>query len=264
MHLSKARTKNLPKNINPFTLDFVRKEISWYNLYDYDSDNISIKMKPMTGRGDEYLNKAFWTREIDIPVFYIDKKLWMSICPREVQSQYIPIRLANGRVGMAGIGMGYFLLKAMSKRSVLQIDAYEIDIRVIEFFKKAFCKRTGFRKVNFIHGDARKLMQGKSYDMVYIDIYKNLLPEEIPNDIKLFNSKNNITTYRFWGMECVIISAVFEFNMKVELPDNEFWLLNKWIKTPIDNAPDYMKHNLYMPHDKDYVKKVITYMRKWL
>jgi len=192
---------------NPFSDEYVKKEVEFYNLADYANDVIKIKTTELFGRCDDFLNVRMRLGGLFCPQFFINNRLWMSITPMEIQSQYIPIKQAHGNVAVGGLGMGYYLLRIMAKDNIDSIDIYEIEEKAITFFKKNFRYRKGFDKVNFILGDVRKLMKDKTYDYAYIDVYPDMLPEEVITDKELLTMNNQIDTYHFWCQEKIFMQA---------------------------------------------------------
>ena len=93
----------------------------------------------------------------------------------------------------------------MKDPNVDKIDVYEESLECTQIFHKQFRDRDGYDKVNFIVGDVRQKLIGKSYDTVYMDIYKDMLPDECFEDMALFMDNNTIGCYRFWGQEKVIL-----------------------------------------------------------
>jgi hypothetical protein len=196
---------------NPFDSDYLQNEIDWYGCDPYEKDDVKIVVKTLQGRCDDYLNENYRAGDIQIPILFIDGKLWMSLTYMEVQSHYMAIQMAEGSCATAGLGMGYVPLRWAENSMIDSIDVYECEERVITYFNDRFSKREGFDKINIIHGDARKLLKDKSYDYVYMDIYADLLDDAVPSDFSLFCDNNDIISYHFWGEEKVLLSARMDF-----------------------------------------------------
>jgi hypothetical protein len=198
-------------NTHLFTNEFVDEEIAFMGM-DRDVkigkvELVNRTLPPMV-RMDHYLNVHLEITERKIPTYYRDGQLWMSMTAMEVQSHAVPLALAEGIVGVAGLGIGYFVLRAMDDLTVDSIDVYEQDEECIDLFVRQFKDREGFDKVSFILGDARENMRDKLYDMVFVDIYQTLLPDEVIEDITLFCDNNFISCYRFWGQEKVFATVI--------------------------------------------------------
>ncbi len=217
---------------NPFMDDYVKQEIKFYGISEYDKNGIKIQTVEVIGRCDGFLNVDFRANPIDCPQFFIDKSLWMSLTPMEIQSQYLPIKQARGKIAVGGLGMGYYLLKVMEKDDVKAIDVYELENRVVDFFTENFHHRKGFKKVNFIVGDIRKKMKKKQYNYAYIDIYPTMLADEVITDKELLTKNNQIHTYHFWCQEKMMKYAYEQGLLTMEDFDNDILhLFSMWMQT---------------------------------
>lgn len=244
--------------VNPFNLNYTRQEIEWYGLTKLNENGIVIRTAKLEGRADEFLNKMYWCGEIEVPRFFIDRKLWMSLTPMEVQSQFISIEIAEGTVALGGLGMGYAALKIAEKDGVESIDVYEIDERVINFFKKYFSKRKGYEKITIICGDIRELLRNKMYDFAYIDIYDAYLGDEVMTDWKLFTEENCIGEYRFWMQEKVLLQGLLEeMNPYVTFFERAFF--KKWLEA--EGIEDTPKNQLWDKlWDNEFIEKCLVTM----
>jgi len=196
--------------VNPFSDEYLLQEIEFYDLKEvYERDGVKVIQQTVEfARCDDYLNKNIRISTPAFPLLIIDGILWMSLTYMELQSQFIPIEFAHGRVACGGLGLGYYVLRIMGNASVDSIDVYEKESRIIAFFKETFGDREGFEKLMFIEGDVRKQLRGKEYDFVYMDIYATLLPDEVVSDTHLFFDANEIEHYHFWGLEKILLDAL--------------------------------------------------------
>ena len=172
----------------------------------------------------------------------------MSLAPIEVQSCAVAIAMAHGHVGTAGLGMGYFALRAAAKSDVQEVIVYEQNGDVIAGFNALFGQRPERQKITIIKGDVRASMHGRSFDMVYMDPYQYLLPDEVVADAQLFRSTNTIGHYRFWGMERVLLDALIADENPYLFPwEAAFFKI--WLTTPLEaHDPDgRMMRDLYYP-----------------
>jgi len=248
-----ALDREFNKLSNPFTPDFLKHEIEWYGIKEFERDGVCIKTRQMVGRCDDYLNKNFRTGDVEFPALFVDGRLLMSLTYMEIQSSFLPILFASGECATAGLGMGYVPLQWAAKDEVDSIDVYEIDERIIKFFIDHFSDRPGFKKMKFIHGDVRKLMVEKNYDFVFMDPYTNLLDEEIIPDFKLFAGTCCIGDYHFWGQEKVLLSAILDFDKHIYLNSFEQLYFKMWNET----KDSQMYQSL---HDEDFIDEVIELM----
>lgn len=195
---------------NPFKDEWVEHEIKWMGLDKHtESQHLGITMKTVniTGRLDDYLNKNFRGGEISCPIFKIDGQTWMSLTPMEIESNYMAWFMAEGNVGLGGLGLGYVPLRCAAEEAVESVTVFEKDPRVIQFFKDRYKDRPYFSKFVFIEGDVRETLKGMDFDYFYMDIYQTLLPNETILDLRYFNAENDIGTYRYWGQERVELDA---------------------------------------------------------
>lgn len=191
--------------MNIFSIEYAKNEIKKVRFKEYEYNNIKLFYKTLTPINNlqGYMEtRVFTTNNIDIPVFTIDNQVWMSCTPMEMASHYVPIKKAKGRVGVAGLGMGYYILRIMNKKSVKSIDLYEIDEKVINIFKKEFSNRKGFEKINFIQGNLFDNLKNTDYDFFYNDIYPTLGSTEAIDDMKYIKKQYpKIKNYHYWGLE---------------------------------------------------------------
>jgi len=211
---------------NPFTTRYLKEEVEFYGNGEYSNNGITVKIDKGVGRLDDYLNKAYRVGEAEFPILRIDKKIWMSLTWMEVQSCFLPIELCYGEVGLGGLGLGYVPLRLAAKDDVDYIDVYEIDPRIIRYFLATFHDRPGFKKINIIEGDARKLLRDKYYDYVFMDIYKSLLMDEMLDDIRLFLGNNDIPNYMFWTKEKISLALLMRYANAREDEDGDE--MEKW------------------------------------
>ena len=230
---------------NPFDDEYVKRELRWYGrkalkVADEKKDGLQLRMVVPGGVLPDYLNKNYRVEELHVPVLFLDGDLWMSLTPMEIQSQFLVINGAAGDVGVAGLGMGYAPLKMAQSDRVNTVTVFERDPRVIKFFKDTFRRRKGFDKFTFVEGDARKTIpRHDPFDLLYVDIYQTLLPNEIVDDIELFHLcvHDFPEGYHFWGLERVLIDANLTYGLEVELQYTVRAFLTRWMNTPVSTDP---------------------------
>jgi hypothetical protein len=195
---------------NPFEDSYLKQELEFYGDVEYSNKHLKVHKRKLSGRCDDYLNVNFRTNDIEIPILIFDKILWMSLTYMEVESLYLPILLAQGEVGTAGLGLGYFPLRVAAKSEVEQVDVYEKNPHVIKFFIEMFRHRKGFEKINIIHGDVRELCVGKYYDFFFADMYPEMLDTDATDDLKLLTRNNEIEEYHFWTQELALFYTLIK------------------------------------------------------
>lgn len=256
MDLSEVRLLyKVDEDDNPFTDDYVQKELDFYNAKPYKKGDIKVDVVKLQGVVPDYLNVQYQTGKFNIPRFMINGKLWMSLTPMEIQSQWVPIHYCSfGSVALAGLGMGHAALRIAEHEDVDNIDIYEINSDVVEYFKERFIDRPNFEKFNFILGDARETLRGQWYDYLYVDIYQASFPDEVISDAELFIGENTIGEYRFWGEEKVIKNARSEFQMPVMVSEVERTFFKMWLESEAAQLRD----SSCLEYNEDYVRKVLV------
>lgn len=248
-----SRNPTMAEELNPFTDEYLQAEIDFYDPHPYEQNGLKLFLKPIPGatRMDEYFNKDLRFEGPDIPILSMDGTIWMSLTWMEVQSLWAPIRRARGRVGTAGLGMGYAILRMAAKEEVTEVVVYEVDSRVIKFFNDTQGHRPEMEKITIIEGDVYELMVEEEFDMVLMDPYDTLLPDRVITDAKHFRRMNSIKEYRFWGQEKVLLDALIK-NIPVNIDGAEGALIAHWMDMPAD------RRALYDPiYDDEFVEGVV-------
>lgn len=115
-------------------------------------------------------------RVVHIPVLVsLDPgfRVWMSLTPNEVITQRPQIRRAKGRVGVAGLGMGWAVQRMLERPQVQSLTVVERDVAILEYFGAPLKQMFGDR-LNLVHGDAYE-HDWFLYDVVLWDIWPGML-----------------------------------------------------------------------------------------
>lgn len=174
------------------------------------------------------------------------EEIWMEVNAVEVGGCYEASRRAHGRVGIVGLGLGYYLQEIIDKEKVESIVVYEKSKEVIELYIKNFGLNP---KVEIVNMDAFEV-EGENFDFFFVDIYKNNISLDIADHYIKLISKNNIKDYVFWGVEHFILSCDSEDVKSANLP-------KLWIDMA-DNLGDrfyqskYKENFIPVPYDKSY------------
>lgn len=150
-----------------------------------------------------YMYRAVRNFPTPLPRLLIDGAIWMSITPQETESQWLPIRMARGVVGVGGLGMGYVVDRMLQQPKVRRVDVWEQDQRVIDLYHAT--RHRMDPRLHIIHGDLRSECVGRTYDLFYNDIYPHLLNDGAVTDMVHLQLSNDIAVYHWWTMEALVL-----------------------------------------------------------
>jgi hypothetical protein len=170
---------------------------------------------------DGYLYSGYAPFQLDnVPVLRVRGEVCMSLTPMEVQSSYMPIRLARGRVGTAGLGLGYFAQRVLDKPEVEQVVVYELKSEVLELYLRTFGPHP---KLDLRQANVR-LIENERFDFFYADMYRHLLTPQAIDDMARLSSANAIVRYHWWSIEQTVFE-VLQAGLAHRLPD---WMLTTY------------------------------------
>lgn len=160
----------------------------------------------------------------------------MRISPKEIQGSYESIKRAKGRVGVLGLGLGYFVQELSKEEKVDEIIVYEISDEIVNLYLENFGENS---KIKIIKGDGFKARR-ESFDFFYCDIYEYKISEEIVEHYKKLKEIHNILEYSFFGVEAFILSC----------PTSEIvwvYILEEWMEMSKDlfirfNHSEFIKY----------------------
>jgi hypothetical protein len=191
---------------NPFTKEFYEEELQKVTFPPSNNGRVTIDYIIPTGRLDGYMYKDFVVGYPKAPVFKIDGRVWMSITPMEVESHYMPIKLSYGRVGVGGLGLGYYTQRVLDLDKVEEVVVYELDKEVIDTYKQNF----GDHPKLTIHNQSALDVQNEEFDFFYMDIYETGGDMDALDHMYQLKMNNIIDTYHFWTMEMFIFAMINE------------------------------------------------------
>lgn len=189
---------------NPFTKEFYEQELQRVKFPPTSNGRVSIVHHKLEGRLDGYMYKDWAVDYPVVPIFKIDGKVWMSVTPMEVESHYMPIQLANGRVGVGGLGLGYYTQRILDLDRVEEVVVYELDKDVIDTYLENF----GPHEKLTIHNTSVLDIENEEFDFFYNDIYETLGDFDAIEHMQLLKNNNAIDVYHFWTMEMFILALV--------------------------------------------------------
>lgn len=179
---------------------------------DRSVNNVVVASRDFPGgRIDRYITKHFEVKKRVIPVMLINKQLFMSITPMEVESHINPIKWSHGHVLIGGLGMGYIVNQIKDKPSVKSVTVVEREQAVIDYYLEVFGKHP---RVKIIKADIFKFKRKRVYDYAYVDIWPSMDLEQAASDMKRIfdNGDGNLSakSASFWGIEKWILGNYHE------------------------------------------------------
>jgi len=95
--------------------------------------------------------------------------VWMSTTPQEIFSLRAGLKVARGRVVVAGLGLGYQLIEASKKRSVEKVTLVERNVELFNWVWPRIRNRVR-GDLTVLFGNARKIVPKLEADVAVIDI----------------------------------------------------------------------------------------------
>lgn len=205
--------------MKPFDKNYVLEKINEYNnkinkrkIGDYEIKSID----GLKGIVQGYLYQQEDEYDVDILELHGPNHIWMRLTPLEIQASYFAIKMARGKVGVVGLGLGYVVEEMAKKADVKEIIVYEISQDVIDLYYSNFTENP---KIKIVCCDALKA-ESKEFDFFYVDIYEYKLTSKIVDDYKKFNEIHNIEEYSFFGVEHFLLSCSYTEIVWVYIPEN--------------------------------------------
>ena len=204
---------------NPFSREYQEKEIAWFSkkVQNRTYKNIELKVvEEIDWRLDGYMYKDWPAPLHNVPLFLIDGQTWMSLTPMEIESHYLPIFYAHGRVGVAGLGLGYYVQRILEKEEVEEIVVYELNQDVIDFYYQNFGEH---EKLTIICQDVLAV-NNEEFDFFYCDIYPGQMDTNAIGHHRIIADNNIIHHYHFWTFESMVLHMMNddEYREKFTIP----------------------------------------------
>lgn len=168
------------------------EEYKEYEPFVYDDlKEIDGKVIPSIG---------YFKEKFKYPAIYQGDRLWMSVCPNEINTMDSDIKEANGNVLVYGLGLGYYPYMVSLIKKAKSITIVEKDKNVITVFKKYIYPQFNDVYIKIINMDALEFgatISKDDYDFVYCDLWHD------PTDgVELYNKLKKLEkpgiTYRYW------------------------------------------------------------------
>lgn len=205
--------------MKPFDREYVLNKIQEYNnkIKNNKIGDFEIKsIDGLKGTIQGYLYSKEDNLDIRILELHAPEHVWMRLTPLEIQASYFAIKMAKGKVGVVGLGLGYAVEEMAKKPEVEEITVYEISQEVVDLYYSNFPKNA---KINVVCCNAYEA-ERKEFDFFYADIYEYKITSQIVEDYKKFNELHNIEEYSFFGMEHFLLSCSYTEIVWVYIPEN--------------------------------------------
>ena len=142
-------------------------------------------------------------------------KLVCSISVKEIQGTKEAISRANGKCGVLGLGLGFYIQEIAKKENVTEIIVYEIDQNIIKLYESNFEHN---KKIKLVHSDGFEV-KGEQFNFFFSDIYNYEITESVAHDYGKLIETHDIYEYSFFGLEKFLLSCPMEELMNVYVPD---------------------------------------------
>lgn len=239
--------------MKPYNKNYILDVISEYNKKIETKKIGDFEIKKIDGLQGIIKGYMYEMKDdinIDILELHGPSNVWMRLTPLEIESSYMPIKFAKGKVGIVGLGLGYVAQEIAKKKEVNEVIVYEIDKDVIELYNNSFKKN---KKIKILCEDAFKA-KSDSFDFFYVDIYEYKLSKRVVEDYKILNSIHKIEEYSFWGMEQFLLSCRYEEIVWVYIP--EHWMsMSRGLSEKLEES-GYIKY--YKCLDEKLVSDVLA------
>jgi hypothetical protein len=139
---------------------------------------------------------------------------WMSLSPREVESQELGIRHAFGETVIMGLGLGWCAVNVALNPAVNRVTVIERDPDVIELFRHSGAleglPEAVVSKLEIIEADALEWRPRGPADFLHADIWRNLGEPEALNEVCRMQENTGAQGVYYWGQELGIYAAATE------------------------------------------------------
>lgn len=231
-----------------FIIDKIKEYNSQIKVNEIGKYKI-LKRDGLKGIIDGYLYEKEGQLNTEVPELIGEDIIWMRISPKEIQGSYGFINVARGRIGIAGLGLGYTVQEVAKKDEVKEIIVYEISQDVIDLYNSNFKHNN---KIKIIHGDAFKA-KGEEFDFFFSDIYEYKVSLKVVEDYVKLNNIHNIKEYLFFGVEHFLLSCSYDEIVWVYIPEN--WMkITKMLSSTLEES-GYIKY--YKKLDEKLVSEVL-------
>ncbi len=122
---------------------------------------------------------GYFDTKFTYPTVFENGVEWMAIKPNEIETMKHPIKKAEGRVLVYGLGIGYFAYMVSRKQEVDSVTIVERDQNVINLFKRHILPQFPNKsKINIVKSDAfdyaKSEMKNGNYNYVFTDLWHDV------------------------------------------------------------------------------------------
>ncbi len=133
---------------------------------------------------------------------------WMSMSPMELESQEIGVRLAEGRVVIFGLGMGWSAAVSALSDRVSSVTVVELDSDVLELHREldifAQLPDQARAKIRLVQGNAYDWRPDEPVDLLMPDIWLPLVSDDRIAEVRRMQANVQAKAIYFWGQEMEI------------------------------------------------------------
>lgn len=133
---------------------------------------------------------------------------WMSMTPRELESQEIGVRLARGSVVIFGMGMGWSAATTALRDEVTSVTVVERDDDVLAIHREldifAQLPEAARAKIRIEQGDAYRWRPSEPVDLLMPDIWLPFVSDGRVDEVRRMQDNVQARSIYFWGQELEI------------------------------------------------------------
>jgi predicted membrane-bound spermidine synthase len=175
-------------------------KIEHYGISEKEAEFAQLR-SAIHARPEEYVESGKYVR------LYINGRLAMSDTDMEKRSNLDFVRNANGKMLVAGLGIGLIIIPALRKKEVESIEIIEKNEDVIHAvgmqLRSYLMDQKLNRKLSIIKDDVFKYKpeKGKKWDVIYFDIWNDICVDNLEGITKLkrkFARRLNRANPRCW------------------------------------------------------------------
>ena len=133
---------------------------------------------------------------------------WMSLSPKEIESQELACRYARGHTVVMGLGLGWVAVNTALRSTVQHVTVVERDPEVIALLDLSGALE-GLapevrEKLDIVQADALEWRPDDHVDFLHADIWRDLAEPQVLDDVRLMQANVRADTIYYWGQELTI------------------------------------------------------------